>query len=370
MKTGAPWSIKGIEREARETAKTEARKSGKTLGQWLNKVIIENSETGQEDRQEKDEHHARPGPAKEGKFDNDVHATLNALASQLAKLANEAEDSADESDESGEAETRDESKCGDDAVLQALRDLAGKFEQSERQTSEILSEFKDDLNLISHYVHPPMAAEEAMAEPTSDTQKSSEMKTLEEALALVVDHIELTDKRNGDVLQSIQQRLSQIGARMNSIAPGSANQNQMQGQNRIQDMEKRVAQLARTLNQQSRQGSSESYRALEDKIARLNRDMQVAMQRAQNAPSTTDIERLSQQIQNHRPSGIAEDPEFTALKDKIMQMSQQVSHTQAQINNPPHLKALHDQIAQLSRGLEEVRSAPRPDQAIHSLHNR
>ncbi len=343
MKTGAPWSIKGIEREAREAAKIEARKSGKTLGQWLNKVIIENAEHKAEDSDAP----ADTGPAQEQKFDNDVHATLSALASQLARLAGEqdAQDGQDDQDHALEQEGKTE----DDSVMRALRDLAGKFEQSERQTSELMSEFKDDLNLISHYIHPPMPAEEAVAQAQSDTSKSSEMKTLEEALTLVVDHIELTDRRNGDILKSIQQRLSQIGARMNSITPGSANENEIKGQNRITQMEKRVAQLAAMLNQQADHGTAKSYRVLEDKIARLNQDMQFAMQRARS---------------------VNEDPEFTALKDKIRKMSQQVSSTQAQISNPPHLKALHDQISALSQGLEEVKTAPGPDQAIETLHER
>ncbi len=39
MKSTAPWSVKGIEQDARETAKEAARREGKTLGEWLNGVI-------------------------------------------------------------------------------------------------------------------------------------------------------------------------------------------------------------------------------------------------------------------------------------------------------------------------------------------
>lgn len=41
MKPGAPWSIKGIEPEAREAAKEKAREAGMTLGQWLNQTIAD-----------------------------------------------------------------------------------------------------------------------------------------------------------------------------------------------------------------------------------------------------------------------------------------------------------------------------------------
>lgn len=41
MTSGAPWSVKGIDPKAREIAKDLARRSGMTLGEWLNQVILE-----------------------------------------------------------------------------------------------------------------------------------------------------------------------------------------------------------------------------------------------------------------------------------------------------------------------------------------
>lgn len=41
MSAGAPWSVKGIDPKAREVAKDLARRSGMTLGEWLNRVILE-----------------------------------------------------------------------------------------------------------------------------------------------------------------------------------------------------------------------------------------------------------------------------------------------------------------------------------------
>jgi localization factor PodJL len=47
MTSGAPWSVKGIDPKAREVAKDLARRSGMTLGEWLNRMILE--EDGPED---------------------------------------------------------------------------------------------------------------------------------------------------------------------------------------------------------------------------------------------------------------------------------------------------------------------------------
>lgn len=39
MDKNQPWSVKGVEPEAREAAKLAARRAGMTLGTWLNRVI-------------------------------------------------------------------------------------------------------------------------------------------------------------------------------------------------------------------------------------------------------------------------------------------------------------------------------------------
>lgn len=40
MTSNAPWSVKGIDRDARETAKAAAQREGMTLGEWLNQMIF------------------------------------------------------------------------------------------------------------------------------------------------------------------------------------------------------------------------------------------------------------------------------------------------------------------------------------------
>lgn len=39
MKSNAPWSVKGIERDARDAAKAAAQREGLTVGEWLNQII-------------------------------------------------------------------------------------------------------------------------------------------------------------------------------------------------------------------------------------------------------------------------------------------------------------------------------------------
>ncbi|MBO9543022.1 peptidoglycan-binding protein [Caulobacter sp.] len=48
MTAASPWSVKGIDPKAREVAKDLARRSGMTLGEWLNRMIIEGDGLGSE----------------------------------------------------------------------------------------------------------------------------------------------------------------------------------------------------------------------------------------------------------------------------------------------------------------------------------
>lgn len=46
VSAAAPWSVKGIDPKAREIAKDLARRSGMTLGEWLNSMIMEDDDDG------------------------------------------------------------------------------------------------------------------------------------------------------------------------------------------------------------------------------------------------------------------------------------------------------------------------------------
>lgn len=46
MSAASPWSVKGIDPKAREIAKDLARRSGMTLGDWLNQIIMEDDDDG------------------------------------------------------------------------------------------------------------------------------------------------------------------------------------------------------------------------------------------------------------------------------------------------------------------------------------
>lgn len=54
MSASAPWSVKGIDAKAREVAKDLARRSGMTLGEWLNQMILEGEDVAAAISRERD----------------------------------------------------------------------------------------------------------------------------------------------------------------------------------------------------------------------------------------------------------------------------------------------------------------------------
>ena len=93
MKPGIPWSVKGIGDDAREAAKQAARRSGMTLGEWLNSVILGQAE-GAPVPEEPPQY--RPAPARRPAAypRDDFNSKLDDIAAQLARLAEREQDTA------------------------------------------------------------------------------------------------------------------------------------------------------------------------------------------------------------------------------------------------------------------------------------
>src|SRR5262245_31414756 len=120
MKPGIPWSVKGINSEAREAAKHAARRSGVTLGEWLNTVI----------REQADE----PAPAKKPPARNSMHdiqSKLDHLSDQLTHMARRDQDTA-----AGRHYER-----ARPAGERSLADILARVEASERQAAENFADF-------------------------------------------------------------------------------------------------------------------------------------------------------------------------------------------------------------------------------------
>lgn len=86
---GNPWSVKGIDPRARARAKTAARKEGMTLGEWLNRVILEDNDPSSP--QWDDALEAFPGFGGEPGLSQDEDRLLRAMVNRLSERVESSE---------------------------------------------------------------------------------------------------------------------------------------------------------------------------------------------------------------------------------------------------------------------------------------
>lgn len=218
MKPGVPWSVKGVEPDARAVAKLAARKSGMTLGQWLNHVIREvgSQEAGLDDE------------------------TADSDTSQIQQLNALLESGLDSATGGRRAERSPRSDSEINAVHAALSDMVKRFENAQQKSSLILDNLDNTISGVAARLEAvedsapdrssgedPFAIVHAMQVELLDRIKRLEaggnssssnmsLKPIEEALSKVATHIERNEKHALEGLQAMQSAISRLVDRLNA----------------------------------------------------------------------------------------------------------------------------------------------------------
>jgi len=193
MKPGIPWSVKGIDSDAREAAKDAARRRGMTLGAWLNTVIREQAEAP-----------GAQGPdrnlrSRSSESSGDVPARMDDLADQLTRLARE-----DERAMAGRP-------MGEARFSKEFNRILERIDTTERETAEAFAAVNDRLANIGRDFgsaeHPA-----ALLRPEEVPGYSA----LESAVRNIIEHIADSETRSRDSLLAIQGRIDQLTTRPES----------------------------------------------------------------------------------------------------------------------------------------------------------
>jgi localization factor PodJL len=183
MKPGIPWSVKGIDSEAREAAKHAARRSGMTLGEWLNTVIREQADEVE--------------PPKKPRAPNamlDIQSKLDHLSEQLTRMARRDQDT---------TAGRHYEKSRP-APEQSLGDILARVEASERQAAENFAQFGERIETLGDKFTKGV---EGFPRNPEDVPG---YRSLETAVRNIVDHIEVSERKTRDTLKSVQDRLNDV----------------------------------------------------------------------------------------------------------------------------------------------------------------
>lgn len=309
MRSGVPWSVKGIEPEAREAAKQAARRHGLTLGAWLNQMIMD---SGTDDVQKDDSQNGAARP-----YDRDLISLTSHVPTPATPPAGP--DTASMSD--------------------SLRDVSERMSQSERRTADLARKLEASINQIADRLE---TAQQPVAETRADeaslldpierklAQLSEKLEAaerqrmaaasagkkpddkavaaLERTVSAVVDHLEASEKRHEDSLADIRASLGQMQSRFveaeeaNAREEAEARARQVESNldtlaTRLERMEQSFTGIGSTLEKTQSQAVEAALKTIAERadadgqknvINQLQQNLSAMAQRLEKAESRAD----------------------------------------------------------------------------------
>lgn len=242
----APWQVKGVAPAARETAHEAARRSGLSVGEWLNTVIF--GSAGKQPLPQRQ----RP-PYRIGRNISSIHARLDNLTRQIDRLA---ETSSPALDAYGEETPRRLADAIDrldrrlDQLIQEGRQVTSEMERRVSSVDRALAALGEE-RLRTAFVGGPESLDQAVAEitarqrvldgtpagpeafappprfasaPAAPQRSEPDLSGLEQQLRHITTQIELMQRPCGidEALTVLRQDLAEIGRTLSEAMPRRA----------------------------------------------------------------------------------------------------------------------------------------------------
>ncbi len=304
MKSNAPWSVKGIARDTRETAKEAARKEGMTVGEWLNHIV---SEVGKGELQTSGdvdgmqlrdlvsaiEHLNNKIERKEDQTESgikDISRNLGGIVERIQRLERRpsGDGSVADSGDIADRLARLEDKTNDTHRIDALRALeravgqvAAQFDQAQRDSASRMESNETAIREFSERLTGVQAHVTGLSS-TATTGEGDDPHFAERTgkrLRVLGDEI----KRNGDQFRTVETQISKLADQIDSAERRSSEE--------VGKISETVSALQLKLAQGSQsQGSGPSI----DEAA-LRQEMTNAISSAQER-SDARLEKLEQSI--------------------------------------------------------------------------
>lgn len=202
MTAGAPWSVKGIDPKAREIAKDLARRSGMTLGEWLNQVILED-EAPVEDapRYPTFGRQASPPPRRYETFSRPVEEAFR-VSDAMDRLSARIE----------AAEGRSANAIG--GIEEAVAQLVGRLGETEREQHAMGAHLEGAFEAIRAEQAKAAAQLERIERDAADTSVGEALKSLEGTLAKVATQVLEGQDETREVFNGLRQELDGVHERL------------------------------------------------------------------------------------------------------------------------------------------------------------
>jgi localization factor PodJL len=356
MKSGIPWSVKGIEPDVREAAKDAARRSGLTLGEWLNATIIDRAEAA---------------PVTPSRFIHPrVRERLDSITEELAMMTAERPQG---------TQSRYVDSLGPQNDFRIdYNGVIDRIENNERYVSEALASVNDRLQGLKQQIVQLSGASTRVSDDAS-------YMALETALRNIVGHLEISERRTHEALKSVEDQVAALAR--NESAEGEIRE-EVEG--RFHHVESQMNELAGKLDALGRDRSRPNQDALQQAVAKLadriewvQRTAETGAQRARDgaiASTQSELGKLDEQIrslaaiaQSSAKNSSASQAEIARLGADIESLNQRIDDIRTEAAAERDLHSLRLTIEQLSTRmaqLPEQRSFGDLDRRVGELSQR
>ena len=217
MRPGVPWSVKGIEPEAREAAKQAARRAGVTLGAWLNQVIME---SGTDDINAAIQNYGNLDAASSQPQPPAGTPYMQPNMQPAAFAASPAQPQVDLSPVTEAVRDLVRRIDSNERLLEtSLDSLAGRIESSEQLIASGGVGSGADSGMerkVQQLTDRLEAAEKARLPFAKNTGDRLAFQTLEKTMNAVVDHLETVDSQSEQKFAEMRHLLSELADRVDN----------------------------------------------------------------------------------------------------------------------------------------------------------
>lgn len=386
MSSGGPWSVKGIDPRARARAKTAARKQGMTLGEWLNRVILDDNDPAA--AQWDDALEAFPG------FDGDIandddrllRAMINRLSDRIEKTEQASSSTLSELDKAitqlatnvakvaqRQGAKLDETDKSIDSVNRSQGEIADrlrKLETSVSQTSGAdtkaihatvmklarrLYEHENDVSarLHEHEQTGGIAARELIEDTNKRVDK---LESRADNLKEFTERVENSERRTHDTARTLETSFARLDERLRALETRNTNDN-VELERRFERLQDDVSRIVTDLRDQVGSAGSrveDSDRRQADSMARLGDDISRLAQAIDQR--LTESERRAEEARQDRRS-----------EETLNHRIDEVRH-----ENKESMRRMAEEVTRLGRSLADriQRSEERSTKAVEQVTDR
>ncbi|MDP3175615.1 MAG: peptidoglycan-binding protein [Phenylobacterium sp.] len=304
MTSGTPWSVKGIDPKAREVAKDLARRSGMTLGEWLNRMILEDETpeevtseaqfAGRPSRYVEVPRAAQAGP---GRFETVEHPSdeLDRVAGAFDRLSERLEAS----------ETR--TGLVITGVEHSVREAVARIESAEREHVAVAARFEGLAEDIQDGQSRLTERMRRLEQDAAGPRSPEALHVIEQTLGKVASQLYEGESRNSEqfqrlneaegktaeALQSLRNSLAALDARLGGVEQAGAPGVERRLERLADELTRRVEGVRGEIAEQLRVAPDARIERVESKLAEIGEQVRLAEQRQALAVGTMGREVLA-----------------------------------------------------------------------------